>query len=35
MKNALKLYDVPYDKEINENLMNNKVVKPKVDDVQL
>ena len=34
MKNALKLYDVPYDKEINENLMN-KVVKPKVDDVQL
>ncbi len=34
MKDALKLYDVPYDKELNENLMN-KMVKPQTGDAKL
>ncbi|MGA0448356.1 MAG: penicillin-binding protein 2 [Betaproteobacteria bacterium] len=34
MKDALKLYDVPYDKELNENLMNN-MVKPQTGDAKL
>jgi len=34
MKDALKLYDVPYDKELNENLIN-KMVKPQTGDAKL